>query len=100
MQEQRAATKENVERKQARGPGEKDEEEEDVAPPPSDDEDDNEIPYNPKNLPLGWDGKVPDSLCLTLKFSLIIIFKKFLAYSLLALQTARSKYKLSVRNLR
>ena len=22
------------------------------------DDDDNEIPYNPKNLPLGWDGKV------------------------------------------
>jgi len=55
--EQREATKENVERKQARVPGEDDEEEEDVPAPVSDDEDDDDIPYNPKNLPLGWDGK-------------------------------------------
>ena len=32
-----------------------------MAEPASDDsdvEDDNDVPYNPKNLPLGWDGKV------------------------------------------
>ena len=27
------------------------------------DHDDDEVPYNPKNLPLGWDGKV---LCIAL----------------------------------
>jgi len=26
--------------------------------PDSDVDDDNDMPYNPKNLPLGWDGKV------------------------------------------
>ncbi len=38
--------------------GEEEEEEEEQVQAPSDDEDDNEVPYNPKNLPLGWDGKV------------------------------------------
>jgi len=58
LSEIRTATRENVERKQARTEFERDdsdnelsEEEQDVGA----DEDD--IPYNPKNLPLGWDGK-------------------------------------------
>merc|ERR1712191_37789 len=45
LSEQRASTKENVERKQARTDGEREE------------EDDDDVAYNPKNLPLGWDGK-------------------------------------------
>ena len=61
LSEQRAATKENVERKQARTENERDESDEEA----SDDDDagadgaddDDDIPYNPKNLPLGWDGK-------------------------------------------
>ena len=53
--EQKIATKENVERKQARKDGEEDEES-DASASESDDGDD-EVPYNPKNLPLGWDGK-------------------------------------------
>lgn len=55
LAEQKAATKENVQRKQARKDGEE-EEEDDASASESDDEDD-EVPYNPKNLPLGWDGK-------------------------------------------
>ena len=61
LQEQRAATRENVERKMARTADElledqqeEEEEEEEVESEPDDDE----VPYNPKNLPLGWDGKV------------------------------------------
>ncbi|VIO94010.1 conserved hypothetical protein,hypothetical protein [Brugia malayi] len=56
LSDEREATKENVERKQARGIGENMEEEEDINEISDDDEDDS-IPYNPKNLPLGWDGK-------------------------------------------
>ncbi|VDN32650.1 unnamed protein product, partial [Gongylonema pulchrum] len=56
LSEEKEATKENVERKQARGAGEN-VEEEDVVDELSDDEEDDSIPYNPKNLPLGWDGK-------------------------------------------
>jgi splicing factor 3A subunit 3 len=37
---------------------EKEESEEEDAGSESDDDDDDDIPYNPKNLPLGWDGKV------------------------------------------
>jgi len=57
LSEQRASTKENVERKQARTDGEREEEEEDVVEIAEDDDDDDDVPYNPKNLPLGWDGK-------------------------------------------
>lgn len=60
LSEVRAATKENVERKQARTEHERGEDsgDEDL----SDEEqekggEDDDIPYNPKNLPLGWDGK-------------------------------------------
>ncbi|EDW51097.1 GM15455, partial [Drosophila sechellia] len=58
LSEQRAATKENVQRKQARTGGERDDS--DVEASESDNEDDpdaDDVPYNPKNLPLGWDGK-------------------------------------------
>lgn len=55
LTEQKVDTKENVQRKQARKDGEEDEED-DASASESDDEDD-EVPYNPKNLPLGWDGK-------------------------------------------
>jgi len=47
-----------VTRKQARTAGEKEESEEEDAESESEEEDDDDIPYNPKNLPLGWDGKV------------------------------------------
>ncbi|KAI6205897.1 hypothetical protein M3Y94_00844400 [Aphelenchoides besseyi] len=56
VHEERQATRENVERKQARGFGEEEEEEEleeDIEEEVVEDD----IPYNPKNLPLGWDGK-------------------------------------------
>lgn len=56
LSEQRNATKENVQRKQARRDGEEEEEEE-ASASESEDEADDEVPYNPKNLPLGWDGK-------------------------------------------
>ncbi|KAK4301111.1 hypothetical protein Pmani_026724 [Petrolisthes manimaculis] len=56
LSEQRAATKENVQRKQARRDGEEEEEEE-ASASESEEEADDEVPYNPKNLPLGWDGK-------------------------------------------
>ncbi len=57
LSEQRAATKENVERKQARTELERDEEEEELSEEEEQVEEDDDIPYNPKNLPLGWDGK-------------------------------------------
>lgn len=60
LSEQRAATRDNVQRKQARTGGERDDDEEGMEheSEDSDADDDNDIPYNPKNLPLGWDGKV------------------------------------------
>ena len=58
LSEQRSATRDNVQRKQARTGEEREEsDEENISEDDSDDED-NDIPYNPKNLPLGWDGKV------------------------------------------
>merc|ERR1712156_1089247 len=58
LSEQRAATKENVERKQARTELEReDSDDEESEEEPEPEEDDDDIPYNPKNLPLGWDGK-------------------------------------------
>lgn len=50
-----------MQRKQARTGGERDDDDEGPGEPESEDsdaDDDNDIPYNPKNLPLGWDGKV------------------------------------------
>ncbi|XP_054258220.1 splicing factor 3A subunit 3 [Macrosteles quadrilineatus] len=55
--EQRLATKENVQRKQARTEGERDDSDVDASASDTDDEDEDGVPYNPKNLPLGWDGK-------------------------------------------
>uniref|UniRef100_A0A914H1A5 Matrin-type domain-containing protein n=1 Tax=Globodera rostochiensis TaxID=31243 RepID=A0A914H1A5_GLORO len=53
---ERAATRENVERKQARAVGEE-EEEDDVEEVYEVEEEADNVPYNPKNLPLDWDGK-------------------------------------------
>lgn len=53
LSEQRASTRENVQRKQARtGDAGDDSEEEEIGEEESDD-DEEDIPYNPKNLPLG-----------------------------------------------
>lgn len=57
----RTATIENVTRRAARAAGERRDEsddESDASAAPDVDSDDDEVPYNPKNLPLGWDGKV------------------------------------------
>ena len=58
VSDRRDATKENVQRKQARTQRELDEENdsEDSASD-NDDNADDDVPYNPKNLPMGWDGK-------------------------------------------
>lgn len=58
LQEQRQLTHENVQRKQARTGEEREEEEEEQVSESESEDEDNEIIYNPKNLPLGWDGKV------------------------------------------
>ena len=58
LSEQRAATKENVERKQARTDLERDDSDNELSEEePEEENEDDDIPYNPKNLPLGWDGK-------------------------------------------
>lgn len=59
LKEQRSATKENVQRKQARGDGERNDSDVEGSDTEEEEEDENEddVPYNPKNLPLGWDGK-------------------------------------------
>ena len=55
----RQATIENVQRKQARTADERNESDEDISDIDDEEEDDdqNDVVYNPKNLPLGWDGK-------------------------------------------
>ncbi|XP_030244489.1 splicing factor 3A subunit 3 isoform X2 [Drosophila navojoa] len=58
LSEQRAATKENVQRKQARTGGERDDSDIEASESDNDDDPDaDDVPFNPKNLPLGWDGK-------------------------------------------
>ncbi|XP_067128795.1 splicing factor 3A subunit 3 [Centruroides vittatus] len=57
LSEQRQATKENVQRKQARTIGEREESDNELSESESEEEEDNDVIYNPKNLPLGWDGK-------------------------------------------
>ncbi|RZF41487.1 hypothetical protein LSTR_LSTR000201 [Laodelphax striatellus] len=57
VSEQRTATKENVQRKQARTEGERDDSDAEISASESDEDDEDSVPYNPKNLPLGWDGK-------------------------------------------
>lgn len=57
---ERAASSENVTRRSARAAGERrDDSAEDSEGHSNDDldSDDDDVPYNPKNLPLGWDGK-------------------------------------------
>ncbi|XP_076819996.1 splicing factor 3A subunit 3-like [Clavelina lepadiformis] len=55
--EQRQATRDNVQRRQARTGTERADDGEEVASESESEEDEDEIIYNPKNLPLGWDGK-------------------------------------------
>lgn len=57
VSEQRVATKENVQRKQARTDGERDDSDAEMSESENEDDDQDDVPYNPKNLPLGWDGK-------------------------------------------
>lgn len=61
-QEQRHLTHENVQRKQARTGEEREEEEEEQISESESEDEENEIIYNPKNLPLGWDGKVSETV--------------------------------------
>jgi len=56
LSEQRSATRDNVQRKQAQT-GEEREESDDEKYEESDSDDDEAAPYNPKGLPTGWDGK-------------------------------------------
>ena len=58
LSEQRAATRDNVQRKQARTGEEREESDDEEVSDEGSDDDEDDIPYNPKNLPLGWDGKV------------------------------------------
>jgi len=56
--EQREMTRDNVERKQARTEDERmDDEEDEEFVEEEEEEEEDDIIYNPKNLPLGWDGK-------------------------------------------
>ncbi|TMS40096.1 hypothetical protein L596_006519 [Steinernema carpocapsae] len=59
LHQEREATKENCQRKQARAVGETDDldEDADIIESDEDNEAEEDVPYNPKNLPLGWDGK-------------------------------------------
>jgi len=57
LSEVRNETVENVERKQARTDAEREESEGEISEEEPEEEPDDDIPYNPKNLPLGWDGK-------------------------------------------
>ncbi|CAB4068748.1 SF3A3 [Lepeophtheirus salmonis] len=57
LTEPRNATKENVERKQARTEFEREDSDDEMSEEEPEEAADDDIPYNPKNLPLGWDGK-------------------------------------------
>ncbi|BFZ25141.1 hypothetical protein BsWGS_28180 [Bradybaena similaris] len=57
LSEQRAATRDNVQRKQAQTGEEREESDEEKFEESDSDEDTDDTPYNPKDLPLGWDGK-------------------------------------------
>lgn len=57
LEENKLATIENVQRKQSRTAGEREDSDEELSDGDLDDDDDTEVIYNPKNLPLGWDGK-------------------------------------------
>lgn len=51
-----------MQRKQARTGEEREEEEEEQISESESEDEENEIIYNPKNLPLGWDGKVTETI--------------------------------------
>lgn len=53
----RQATIENVQRKQARTAEERVDSDEDISDVEEDDDDQSDVIYNPKSLPMGWDGK-------------------------------------------
>ncbi|XP_033114410.1 splicing factor 3A subunit 3-like [Anneissia japonica] len=55
--EQRLSTRENIQRKQARTDAEREDDEVEQYSDSESDNEDDEVIYNPKNLPLGWDGK-------------------------------------------
>ena len=57
LAEVRNSTVENVERKQARTDAEREESDDEDVVEEVEEEPEDDIPYNPKNLPLGWDGK-------------------------------------------
>lgn len=54
---ERQATIENVQRKQAQTAGERDDSDDEISEVDEEEEQESEVIYNPKNLPLGWDGK-------------------------------------------
>lgn len=54
---------------------------------------DDEVPYNPKNLPLGWDGKVGDTWLAGWSLTSLSISLSS-AHSLLALQATWSQHHL------
>lgn len=53
----RQATIENVQRKQARTADERNESDDDISDAEYEENEQSDVIYNPKNLPLGWDGK-------------------------------------------
>lgn len=57
VSDHRSSTKENVQRKQARTEGEREDSDAEISESDVEDDDADDVPYNPKNLPLGWDGK-------------------------------------------
>lgn len=69
----RVATIENVQRKQARTGEEREEDEDDIVNAQDSDDEDEEVVYNPKNLPLGWDGKVTFISMIKLQLELLFI---------------------------
>ena len=58
LSEQRSSTRDNVQRKQAQTGEEREESDEEKFEESDSDDDADDTPYNPKDLPLGWDGKV------------------------------------------
>ncbi|KAM7309233.1 putative splicing factor 3A [Ixodes scapularis] len=77
LSEQRQGTKENVQRKQARTVGEREESDNEISESESEDED-NDVIYNPKNLPLGWDGKVGTWVLSVSNVDLTVSFERLL----------------------
>lgn len=85
-----------MQRKQALTPGEREQEEEaDIIDDHSDEDEDDGTIYNPKNLPLGWDGKVHYSTHLNPTHSLIYL----IAYLYLIKPIPYWLYKLHGLNL-